>query len=120
MKSWRKGQELAVFIYKNFGTLKDFSFKDQICRAAVSVSDNQAEGFDRGSDKEFLRFLFITRGSNSEVKSMLFLEKNLEYINEHKFEEDISLSEKTGKLINGFISYLMKSIQNNNQKLTMD
>lgn len=78
MLTWQKGQELAIFVYKNFSHVKDFSFRDQICRAAVSVSNNAAEGFDRGSDKEFIRFLFISRGSNSEVKSMLFFSRKTE------------------------------------------
>ena len=108
INTWQKGQELAVFIYKTFGTIKDFSFRDQICRAAVSVSNNTAEGFDRGSNKEFIRFLYIARGSNSEVKSMLYLAHNLGFIDEITFNQGISLCNESGKLINGFITYLLK------------
>jgi four helix bundle protein len=109
LQCWQKSQQLGVFIYKTFGQLKDFSFRDQICRASVSVSNNLAEGFDRGSNKEFLRFIYISRGSNSEVKSMLYLAKSLEFINEIQFNEGIGLCNENGKLINGFISYLIKN-----------
>ena len=51
--AWQKAQDLAVDIYKEFGTIKDYGFRDQICRAAVSISSNIAEGFDRSTDKEF-------------------------------------------------------------------
>lgn len=106
MLCWQKSQELAVFIYKIFNQLKDFSFRDQICRAAVSISNNEAEGFDRKSNKEFVYFLHISRGSNSEVKSMLYLAKELLYLQDDVFRNDILLCDESGKLINGLINYL--------------
>ena len=118
LNTWIKAQELAVFIYKKFITIKDYSFRDQIIRASISVSNNIAEGFDRGSNKEFIRFLFISRGSNSEVKSMLYLAKTLELIDENYFETGISLCEESGKLINGFISYLSKLTDSSTNQLT--
>ena len=57
--AWQKAQDLAINIYTVFGSLKDFGFKGQIYRAAISVSNNIAEGFDRSSDADFSRFLFI-------------------------------------------------------------
>jgi len=63
---------LAIEIYSLFITSRDFGFKDQICRATVSISNNIAEGFDRSSDADFSRFLFIALGSCSEAKSMLY------------------------------------------------
>ena len=114
IQSWQKAQDLAVFIYQFFGNIKDFSFKDQICRAAVSISNNIAEGFDRDTDREFIRFLMIARASNNEVKSMLYLAKRLNYIDEEKFKEGIDLFIHIGRLINKFITYLKttKSIDN--------
>ena len=66
---WQKGQDLAVFIYDAYRESRDWGFKDQICRAAVSVSNSRAEGFDRESDLDFARFLTISRTSCNEVKS---------------------------------------------------
>jgi four helix bundle protein len=71
--AWQKAQDIAVEIYSVFKNNKDFGFRDQIYRAAVSISNNIAEGFDRSSDAEFVRFLYISLGSCSEVKSMLYL-----------------------------------------------
>ncbi len=109
--AWQKGQELAVWVYQNFGSLRDFSFKDQICRAAVSVSNNIAEGFDRGSDRDFLKYLYIARGSNSEVKSMIYLAHKLIFIDETTRNRGIGLCDEVGKLLNGFISALLKANQ---------
>lgn len=78
--AWQKAQDMAVDVYASFKELKDRSFKDQICRAAVSISNNIAEGFDRQSKKEFVRFLYISLGSTSETKSMLYLAKRLGYL----------------------------------------
>ncbi len=61
--AWQKSQELAVKIYIAFGSLRDFGFKDQICRASVSVSNNIAEGYARESKIEFNRFLNIAKSS---------------------------------------------------------
>ena len=64
--AWQRGQDLAVNIYQDFSILKDFSFRDQICRASVSISNNIAEGFGRRSgDKEFVRYLNIANGLHS-------------------------------------------------------
>ena len=107
--AWQKGQQLAVWVYQTFGQTKDFSFRDQICRAAVSVSNNFAEGFDRGSDRDFLKFLFIARGSNSEVKSMIHLALKLHIIDKNVHQNGIDQCEEVGKILNGFISALLKA-----------
>jgi four helix bundle protein len=101
--AWQKSQDLAVFIYTNFGQLKDFSYRDQICRASVSVSNNIAEGFDRSSDKDFVRFLYISKASNSEVKSMLYLAKRLNFIEKEAQEEGLKRTTEINKLLNGLI-----------------
>jgi len=75
--AWQKAQELAVEIYTVFSVSKDYGFKDQITRAAVSISNNIAEGFDRSSDADFGRFLYIALASCSEVKSMLYLAEKI-------------------------------------------
>ena len=99
--AWQKAQNLAVEIYKIFGTIKDYGFKDQICRAVVSVSNNIAEGFDRNSNSEFAKFLFYSLGSNSEVKSMLYLANKLNYISDEQKNDLINQTEEISKIIKG-------------------
>lgn len=70
--AWQKAKDLSVLIYKDFDNSKDFSFKDQIQRASVSVMNNVAEGFERKTNNEFKQFLFIAKGSCGEVRSMLW------------------------------------------------
>ncbi len=101
--AWQKAQNLAFEVYQKFGVLKDFTFKDQICRAAVSVSNNIAEGFDRKTDKEFSYFLYIALGSNLEVKSMLYLSEKLDYIPKADLEKLLNLCSEVAKVIRGFI-----------------
>jgi len=61
--AWQKAKEMSLSINSLFKELKDFGFKDQICRASVSVMNNIAEGFERRSDNEFKHFLFVAKGS---------------------------------------------------------
>ena len=107
--AWQKAQNLAVEIYKIFGNIKDYGFKDQICRAVVSVSNNIAEGFDRNSDTEFNRFLYFSLASCSEVKSMLYLSERLNYITNVQSKILIEQTSETHKLIRGLINYIKKT-----------
>ena len=109
IKAWQKGQDLAVLIYQQFGMLKGFSFRDQICRASVSISNNIAEGFGRMSgNKEFVRYLNIAKGSAAEVKSMLYLAKRLKFLTEEQFKELLKLSTEVTTIIVGFINAVDK------------
>ena len=112
--AWQKAQDFAVNIYKMFGNSKDFGFRDQICRASVSISNNIAEGFDRSSNADFRRFLFFSIGSCSEVKSMLYLAERLNYIDINSQNNLIGQSNEISKIIRG----LIKALTTN--KLTTD
>ncbi len=104
--AWQKAKELNIFIYKSFRVYKDYGFKDQIQRASVSIMNNIAEGFERGGNKEFKNFLFISKGSCAEVRSMLILVFELKYINEKEFRYAYSLTVEISKLLSGFIKTL--------------
>ncbi|MDR3227116.1 MAG: four helix bundle protein [Prevotellaceae bacterium] len=106
--AWQKAQNLAVDIYQHFDKIKDFGFKDQICRAAVSVSNNIAEGFDRNSDTDFLRFLYIAISSCSEVKSMLYLAERLNFINGEQKTLLLEKADEISKILRGLIKSLKK------------
>lgn len=104
--AWLKSKQLSILIYQTFGSSKDFGFRDQIQRAAVSVMNNIAEGFERNSDKELRQFLFIAKGSAGEVRSMLILAMELGYIPEEKFQKLYNSSEEIAKILAGFIKKL--------------
>ncbi len=104
--AWQKSQELASLIYKTFQELRDFGFKDQIFRAVISISNNIAEGFDRSSDADFIRFLYYALGSCSEVKSMLYLSIRLNILNNEKAILLLSHVSEISKIINGLIKSL--------------
>lgn len=104
--AWQKAQDLAIEVYRIFKDLKDFGFKDQLCRAVVSISNNIAEGFDRSSDADFARFLYMAQGSCSEAKSMIYLAERLSYIQTAQRETLLASITEIAKILNGLIRAL--------------
>src|SRR5690606_33657098 len=88
---------------------KDIDLQRQIRRATVSISSNIAEGFERNTDKEFIHFLFIAKGSAGEVRSQLYIALDLKYISNLQFQEMYDNVIEISKLISGLIKYLQKS-----------
>ena len=109
---WQKSIEISLTIYKLFAVNLDWGFKNQIQRASVSIANNIAEGFDRSSDKEFKRFLFIALGSASEVRSMNYLGFKLNYISIEEYNECNNQLIEISKLLNG----LSRSLNRNEVK----
>jgi len=104
--AWQKAKILTLDIYTSFKNLKDFGFKDQICRASVSIMNNIAEGFERKSDNEFKQYLFIAKGSCGEVRSMIYLAFESDYISEEEYLNFLKLSREISKIISGLIKTL--------------
>ena len=98
---WQKSIEISLTIYKLFAVNLDWGFKNQIQRASVSIANNIAEGFDRSSDKEFKRFLFIALGSASEVRSMNYLAFKLNYITTEEYNDCNNQLIEISKMLNG-------------------
>ena len=117
IKAWQNSRELVREIYKLCATSRlgrDFGLRDQICRAAVSMMSNIAEGFGRKTDKEFTRFLDIARVSGSEVQSLLYVGLDVGYLSQAEFDRLYALTDAAISLISGFISYLRKSQSESN------
>lgn len=109
IKAWQEARSLVKEVYQATGEgkfAKDFSLKDQIRRAAVSIVSNIAEGFSRQTDKEFVQFLHIAKGSTSEVQSQLYVALDLDYINSEEFKRLYDEADQVARLISGFIKYL--------------
>lgn len=82
---WQRSKSLVSELYNIFIDNKDYNYRNQLLRAAISVLNNIAEGFERKSNNEFKHFLFISNGSAGEVRSMLYLGKDLNYLTETQF-----------------------------------
>ena len=107
--AWQKARDLVRETYRVCGIApfsRDFGLKDQICRAAVSAMTNVAEGFGRKSSKDFAHFLDVARGSALEVQSLLYVARDLNYLQATEFEKLYQLAAETISLIAGFTSYL--------------
>lgn len=112
LQSWQKARQLVNLIYdltEHPRFAKDFRLCGQIQDAAGSVMHNIAEGFDSGTNPEFIRFLKISRRSASEVQSELYLALDRKYINPDELAKAYDMATETKKLINGMIGYLRKS-----------
>ena len=107
---------VAKSIYRSFADLADFGFRNQIQRASIAISNNIAEGFYRKSDREFKRFLIIALGSLGELKSMLIVALNLNYIRKEKQIELMSQLNQIGKMINSLINHLIIAIERDKWK----
>ena len=109
IEAWKNGRMLVKEIYavthhKPFAM--DFGLKDQLTRAAVSITSNIAEGFDRGTDREFLQFLKVAKGSAAEVKSLLYNAFDLGYMSSDEFQKLLHDATIVGMMLSGFMTYL--------------
>ena len=82
LRIWQEARVLVKEVYSDFRDNRDFGFRDQIQRAAVSIMNNTAEGFERKSDADFARFLDIAKGSSGEVRSMYYTATDLACVSE--------------------------------------
>ncbi|MEA3353372.1 MAG: four helix bundle protein [Campylobacterota bacterium] len=77
---WKRACRLSVEVYKHFKYSKDFGFKDQITRCSLSIGSNIAEGLEKDSDKDKIRFLNISEGSISELITQTYIGIEIDYI----------------------------------------
>jgi len=104
--AWQKANQLTKIIYKELTGCKDYGFKDQIQRASISIMNNIAEGFERKGNKEFKQFLFIAKGSSGEVRSMLYLAVEFNYINKETYEQLNKQVLEISRMLSGLIKTL--------------
>ena len=109
LKVWQAARDAVTVVYQLSSTgsfSRDYALRDQIRRAAVSVPSNVAEGFSRHSNKEFIQFLFIAKGSAAEVQSQLYVALDQGYISQGEFDKMYAQMEVVAKQISRFITYL--------------
>lgn len=112
--SWQKARELNTEIYRitnNSNSFsKDYGLRDQIRRASISITSNIAEGFERQTTKEFIRFLYIAKASAGEVRSQLYVAFDINYITKEEFKDLKMKVNEVSKLISGLLKYLHSTL----------
>jgi four helix bundle protein len=114
IQAWQKAREITKRIYSmsNKGDFsKDFSLRDQMKRASVSIMANIAEGHGRRTGSEFANFLNIARGSAIELQSHLYVALDLEYINQTDFKETYEMLDEVSRMTVSLAQYLRKHDQ---------
>jgi len=105
--AWQKSKQLTLIIYKEFKDSRDFGFKDQIQRAAVSVAANIAEGSSRFSRKDFTRYLQISYGSLMEVLSHAYVAYDRKYL----VNDELKIIRKKVGMISSKLNSLSRSLK---------
>ena len=101
LEVWQRGCRLTVDAFKAFRVCKEFTLKDQIQRAALSVPSNIAEGAERGSNKDFGHFLNIAKGSCGELRTQLYIARKLDFVTKSDAEKLVAESKELSAMLEG-------------------
>ncbi|MEZ9865210.1 four helix bundle protein [Vibrio breoganii] len=111
LEVWKLSFRLAVEVHESFKACKDFGLKDQIYRCSVSVPSNIAEGEERETTKESVRFLYIAKGSCGELVTQLMLAKEFNYLSPQEADNLISKAKQVSRMLAGLIKYRAGNVQ---------
>ena len=110
--AWQRSRELFKMIQQlttQRPLSNNYPLRDQMTRSSLSVMSNIAEGFDRGGNKEFIQFLYVSKASCSELRSQLYAARDAGYLNQEVFETAFDLAEETSRILQGLIGALKGS-----------
>ena len=103
LEAWKLAKVLALEVYRGLKNCRDFSFKDQIHRSAVSIPCNIAEGVERNSQAEFKNFLGVAKGSAGELRTQIIMAQELDYLEKETFERLLEASIRVSQMLGGLI-----------------
>lgn len=109
LEVWKRGCRQACDIFRTFETCKFYALKDQMQRSGISVPSNIAEGHDRDSAGDFVRFLRISKGSNAELRTQLYIARELGVLETEKGKVMIAESKEISCMLQGLIRSIQKS-----------
>ncbi|OGU34792.1 MAG: hypothetical protein A2068_05995 [Ignavibacteria bacterium GWB2_35_6b] len=96
---WQEAMDLVESTYKIFNSSRDYGFLNQIQRSAVSIPSNIAEGYERQTSKEFVQYLYISKGSCGEYRTQLYISRRLNKIEQENFEFLLNKSQKISAML---------------------
>ena len=103
---WQRGCRVAVRIYEVLKGCKDYGLKDQMTRSAVSIASNVAEGAERDSTAEFIRFLHIAKASSAELRTQVYIAQRIKVLSDQVQKELVSELKTLSSMIHALIKSL--------------
>ena len=101
LEVWKRGRQLAVEVFRETDAFRSFALRDQMQRAALSIPRNIAEGYERDSSKDFVRFLRIAKASAAELRTQLYVAQDLELVSGEKINHFLNETREIGAMIQG-------------------
>jgi len=98
---WKRACRLSVDVYRHLSDLRDFAFKDQITRSVLSIASNIAEGIEKESDREKVRFIEIARGSTAEFITQAYIGIEIEYIDRNEGMRWVKEADELSRMLMG-------------------
>lgn len=108
LEVWKRSSNLAIRIYAELKACRDFGLKDQMTRAAVSIASNIAEGAERDTKPEFIRYLHIAKGSAAELRTQVYIASNIQVITKKAQVEITAELKELSQMIHGLIKSIKK------------
>ncbi len=106
LEVWKRSCELAVQVCRASNGIRQFALRNQIQRSAISIPSNIAEGSERDSPADFIRFLRIAKGSSAELRTQLLIAQRLEFLEHDPFEQADREARQISSMLQGLINYL--------------
>jgi four helix bundle protein len=110
LEVWQRGCRLAVDVFKTFTRCRNVTMRDQVQRSALSIPSNVAEGYESNSNKEFIRFLNIAKGSGGELRTQLYISRKLELLTKPEFDRLVTESKEISKMLHGLSKAVSKRL----------
>ena len=99
LQVWKRSSRLCADIYKAFGECRDFGFKDQITRSALSIASNIAEGYERDMDKDRVKFLSYSKASCAELRTQVYIGMEIGYIERAEGKRWIAETQELSRML---------------------
>ena len=103
LEVWKESMRLAAEIYRALNACRDYGLRDQMQRAAVSIPSNIAEGYERNTNKDFVHFLYIAKGSCSELRTQIYLAVEIGAFDKASGSELLESTRKISAMLHNFI-----------------
>ncbi|GMR20572.1 MAG: four helix bundle protein [Gammaproteobacteria bacterium] len=108
LEVWKRSCQLSVKLYKALADCREYGFRDQITRSALSIPSNIAEGYERDSQKSCIQYLRVAKGSSGELWTQLFIGRKAGFLDQEMGQQLEKEAREISKMLHGLIQYYKK------------